>query len=633
MKRLLLFLALFPTLLTAQTGWKNLKITPANPKPGETIRIEYNWLESPLKDAEGIQMIVLEYVDKTPELKEIEFRNENNRLVGAYVSNPKALAATVLLRANEELFDNNGRQGYFILMCDAAGKPTPEALAAQAVLFADWGRFLEFENRPERTLEWLNQAFAARPDLKKKYFSTLVSATLRAKRGDDGKKEALAILEEMENDPNISESDLNGIINQYNRLKENNKVASAKEKLNKKYPEAVAKQERLRAIGAEVDLAKREAMIDAYKKDYPPQTDEEKNTIDQAYAQILTRYGEQENWPLFTMVAAKVSPAKRASTYNNIAWGLAELNKELNRASQLAAEATAWARMEIIAPSEPKRVVSMTEKDWLEQRKATFAMYADTYAFLLDKTGNPLKAAEYQAEVVKINNYGNAEFNERFTEYLERAGSPDLRHQLEGFILKGAATAKMKEQFKKCYLAEDKSNTGHAVYLAGLERVAQENMKAALSKKMLDELAPGFTLKNLKGETVSLDGLRGKVVVVDFWATWCGPCKSSFPGMQQAVDKYQSDPQVTFVFVDTWENGNEKEKNAGDFIKNNGYTFNVLMDNDNKVVSSFGVSGIPTKFVVDKEGKIRFKSVGYAGSTDALVEELSLMIEIAKGAP
>ena len=631
MKKLLLLLCVFPALLNAQNAWKNLSVSPTAPKPGELIRLEYNWLEGPLKSAGEIEFLVLEYVEKTPQLIEMVVRNENNRLVGTYASNPRALAAAVVLRSGERR-DNNGRQGYFILFCDAAGRPLPEALAAQAVLFSEWGRLMDLENQPEWALGWLNKAFEPRPDLKKKYFTTYTNALLKSKRGDEGKKEALAVLEEMENDPTVSESDLNSIINTYNRLKENNKVASAKEKLRSKYPEALAKQERMRAAGNEPDLAKKEALIDAIKRDFPPKNDEEKNAVDQLYAQLLARYGEQKNWQFFSPVAAKVSPAQRAKVYNDLAWTLAEQNDDLNRASNMAAEATEWARMEMVASSSPKPA-TITSGDWKERQENTCAMYADTYAYVLDKSGNPLRAAAYQAEAVKINKYGNAEFNERFTAYLERSGSPDLRYQLEGFILKGAATEKMKEQFKKYYVAEDKSTTGCAAYLAGLERVAHDNLKAELMKNMLDELAPAFSLKNLKGEYISLDGLRGKVVVVDFWATWCGPCKSSFPGMQQMVDKYQSDPNVAFVFVDTWENAGDKEKNAGDFIKNNNYTFNVLMDNDNRVVTSFGVSGIPTKFVVDKFGKIRFKSVGYSGSADALMDELSLMIEVAKGAP
>jgi peroxiredoxin len=99
--------------------------------------------------------------------------------------------------------------------------------------------------------------------------------------------------------------------------------------------------------------------------------------------------------------------------------------------------------------------------------------------------------------------------------------------------------------------------------------------------------------------------------------------------MQKIVEKFKANPDVKFVFVNTWERVNDKEKNASEFITSNRYSFDVLMDNENKVVEQFKVDGIPTKFVLDKEGRIRFKSVGFDGSDDKLMNELSVMIEMA----
>jgi thiol-disulfide isomerase/thioredoxin len=130
--------------------------------------------------------------------------------------------------------------------------------------------------------------------------------------------------------------------------------------------------------------------------------------------------------------------------------------------------------------------------------------------------------------------------------------------------------------------------------------------------------------------------LKGKTVILDFWATWCGPCKASFPAMQMAVNKYKDDPNVKFLFIHTWEKTATPTKDAGDYIKSQNYNFEVLMDNKdpetkiNKVVSDYKVNGIPSKFVIDPQGNIRFNLMGFEGSNEAAVDEISMMIDMAR---
>lgn len=174
-----------------------------------------------------------------------------------------------------------------------------------------------------------------------------------------------------------------------------------------------------------------------------------------------------------------------------------------------------------------------------------------------------------------------------------------------------------------------KSDAGFDEYLAKLEMAAKEKKWEELAKEMINEAAPKFSLKDFEGKDVSLASLKGKVVIADFWATWCGPCIASMPAMKKAQEKLAANGDVAFVFIDTWESAENKKQNAQDFMTKNNYPFHVLLDENDKVVADFKVNGIPTKFIIDKAGNIRFKSVGWNGNDDALIDEITMMVEMA----
>lgn len=205
---------------------------------------------------------------------------------------------------------------------------------------------------------------------------------------------------------------------------------------------------------------------------------------------------------------------------------------------------------------------------------------------------------------------------------------------LEDIFKNGMGTEILKAQLKEAYVGNNGSDKGFNKFLNGLLKESAEKQKEEIRNRMISEPAPLFTLKNMKGEEVSLAALKGKVVILDFWATWCGPCKSSFPAMQKAVDKYKNNEDVAFLFIDTWESAKDPLPEVKKFIEEHNYSFNVLFDlknptsKKNEVVTSYGAKGIPAKYIVDKEGNIRFKLVGFSGSDEQAVSELSGMIDI-----
>lgn len=133
----------------------------------------------------------------------------------------------------------------------------------------------------------------------------------------------------------------------------------------------------------------------------------------------------------------------------------------------------------------------------------------------------------------------------------------------------------------------------------------------------INSAAPDFRLKDISGKEVSLSSLKGKVVVLDFWASWCVPCHENFPAVQKVVNHYQGDQNVVFLFIDTREKSTDYVQLAKADMAKNHYNFHVLFDEygadgkQNKYYSTLGMAGIPTRFIIDANGIIQNKEVGY----------------------
>lgn len=142
--------------------------------------------------------------------------------------------------------------------------------------------------------------------------------------------------------------------------------------------------------------------------------------------------------------------------------------------------------------------------------------------------------------------------------------------------------------------------------LGALVLIAALNSTFAAVK--VGDVFPDLTTFKLEGNLPA--DLKGKVVIVDFWASWCGPCQESFPAMNALQKKY-GDKGLVIIAVNVDENAADKDA----FLKGNVASFTVVRDAKQKLVDKVEIGTMPSSFVLDKEGKVRFAHSGFHGET------------------
>ena len=139
--------------------------------------------------------------------------------------------------------------------------------------------------------------------------------------------------------------------------------------------------------------------------------------------------------------------------------------------------------------------------------------------------------------------------------------------------------------------------------------------------------APDFTLDTLQGEQVKLSSLRGKVIVVNFWTTWCPPCRAETPALERSYEAYK-DLDVVILGVNLTDQDSLKEVES--FVHEFGLTYPILLDRDGAVGLLYQLSGLPTTFFINREGIIRTVVIGGPMSETSIRSKIESLLKEAQ---
>jgi len=616
---------LLPSIASAQ-----FQFAPALPQPGQMVSLTYTPAGTPLATDSTLEARFVRYGSpdqmRLSQPTTLTLVRQGNVYAGEVKLPPKEIAGLMMLFRNRQQprrIDANKGRLYVIPLTNEAGQLLPHTTGGQASVFTRTGLLAEAGVRPnpDYVVTLYEQELARNPDLKPQYWSDYYAALIKQRKPGYAPKVKASIEAYLASQNPPTTTDLTNAARLYESIGDFKNANAQRERQKIVDPAgSVAQKDRNMGVRNEPNWTKKRALYDAFMRDFPASP----------YAPSLTvlmtdGYFKANDIPgLIVFVEAQPATHTDPLMLNTIAFQLADEKRALPEAERLIRRAMTLQQ----AAKKPYNF----RGDWNAEQQTRQNQMQNTLARTLEQQDKFSDAFTAYQTFVNPNDADNSDpkINERYFICALRANrAADARPVIEAVVNAGQATPRLKTALRDWYAQQPGQTPATATaYLAELEADLKAEQRDELRQKLIDRPAPAFELTDLLGRTISSSAFRGKVIVLDFWATWCGPCVASFPAMQQAQERFQSDPNVKFLFVNTREGGPMQRVRT--FMDKHPYPFVVPLDSQQKVANAYGVEGIPTKIVIGPNGRVRYRAIGYSGNPDATVDELSLVVEMLK---
>lgn len=642
----------------AQNEAKRFAVSPEAPNSGDEITITYDPAGTVLKDAKQVSGRLYTHGNFKWKIADISLKPTADKKWQTKVKLADDAALITCVFISDTLIDKGGKETYSWMI-----PPTKSSYSGWGLLrnesFADQHpNMLDPISNINDTISlmWIKYELQYHPESRIGVFYEGLRLTKSVKPIDMTKPIKNELKFVLGNNlDNVQQYNVQKALNLLEQPANKAFTDSVQKVLLTKYPNGVwARDLEIKKIFNEADFNKKVALYNAFEKNFPKEkfqdvlTDTEALYYDKMYKAIAYNYivkNKDYNYA--------IDNVKKASygIVLDYAWHLVSIPFDRDQeGSEKASLETLKKYADVIYPElESREAVVPKEyaqklslKEWQEQCLNFGAREFFTYAKIQEIFKNYDLERKYLDKIKPVMQFKNASYNEVYSRMLLREGKTT---EAKAYILEAATqnqvTPSTIAALKELYLKEGKKEADFDTYLNSLKADKNVEHKKKLISELINLPIDGFEMESSRGGKVKLADQKGKIVVLDFWAMWCGPCKNAMPGMNMAVNKYKADDNVKFYFVDTMEYIKDFKAQTQAFIKEKGFDFTILYDSKNpktgkfdvvyeKYAKAFHFSGIPEKMIIDQNGNLRWMSNGYFGSPSELVDEISIIVDYLK---